>query len=102
MRKIISALLIGLLFTTVYVDASAKKGKKIYMRKMKRDCGFNGRIFATKHTKRQWKKLKNKKQFTAEVKKICPKAKRYKKSYNKHLYDFVYKYASDSGKVPAC
>lgn len=92
---------LGLAFLTTSAVADVKKGQKLYLKKLKAPCGFNGSEFARKHTQDQWEKIHEAGKFAAEVKKICPKAK-IKAKYVPHLYDFSYEYASDSGVVPSC
>jgi hypothetical protein len=96
------AALFGAAMLTTTVSADVNKGKKLYSKKLKKACGFNGAKFAKKHTQAQWEAVKD--NMAAEIKKICPAAKDsdVKSKYLKHYYDFAHKYASDSGNVPAC
>jgi hypothetical protein len=96
----LTALLGFTLFSTV-ASADVKKGQKIFLKKLKAPCGFNGAKFALKHTQDEWESIKGAGQFVAETKKLCPKAK-IKAKYVPDVYDFVYEYASDSGNVPSC
>jgi hypothetical protein len=93
-------LALGLMATTASADAA--KGQKIYSKKLKSACGFNGAKFAAKHSQDEWEEIYEEGKFGDEIKKLCPKAPNLKKSYLKHLYDFAYEYANDSGNVPAC
>ena len=95
------AALFGVALLSGAANADIKKGQKIYLKKLKAACGFNGAKFAVKHTQDEWEALKESGKFGAEVKKICPKS-HLKPKYENDLYDFVYEYASDSGKVPSC
>ncbi len=95
------AALFGVALLSGAASADIKKGQKIYLKKLKAACGFNGAKFAVKHTQDEWEALKESGKFGAEVKKICPKS-HLKPKYENDLYDFVYEYASDSGKVPSC
>jgi len=99
--KLTVATLLGMavLFTTASADVN--KGKKVYMKKLKAACGFNGAKFATKHTQDEWESMKGAGKFGAEVKNICPKS-HLKPKYENDIYDFSYEYASDSGNVPSC
>ncbi|MCB4779535.1 MAG: cytochrome C [Sulfurovum sp.] len=101
MTKFIVAILLGVVVFSSTASASVEKGKKIYMKKLKSVCGFNGAKFAIKHTQDEWEKLKDEGKFQKEVQKICPKAK-LKSKYVNDVYDFAYEYASDSGNVPSC
>ena len=98
------AALLGASFVSTAAFADAGKGQRIYQKKLKNVCGFNGAKFAAKHTQDEWEELKDEGKFEDEIQKLCPK---YKKGYLnekqlEHVYDFAYKYASDSGEVPSC
>lgn len=84
-------------------SASVAKGQKLYSKKLKGACGFTGAKFAAKHTQDEWETIKNAGKFGDEVVKICPKMKgKFKDKWSNDIYDFSYKYASDSGNVPSC
>jgi hypothetical protein len=83
-------------------SADAAKGKKLYIKKLKANCGFNGAKFAAKHTQDEWESIKNGGKMVEEIKKICPKVKNFNAKYAPDIYDFAYEYASDSGNVPSC
>jgi len=101
--KVFLVALIGIGFTTMTVSANAEKGQKIVLSKIKikKACHFNGAVLAKKHTQSQWKAIYSGGKLAGELKSICPSAKPLKKKYAKDVYDFVYKYASDSGNVPS-
>ena len=99
--KIAIAALLGLAVLSTTATADVKKGQKIYLKKMKKSCGFSGAKFAHKHTQDQWEEIKEAGKFSAEVSKICAGLK-LKSKYENHIYDFAYEYASDSGNVPSC
>ena len=103
MALILTAML-GVSFVGTTAFASASKGKRIYQKKLKRPCGFNGAKFAAKHTQDEWEEIYEDGKFEDEIIKICPKVRKgyLKKGWLKHIYDFAYKYASDSGNVPSC
>jgi hypothetical protein len=94
---------------SVTLFADAKQGQKFYLKKLKSSCkkaGLkSGAMFAVKHDRRGWQKLKESGELKAEWQEICPKAtkkiKRMKEKDVKNLYDFVWKYASD-GEQPSC
>ena len=105
LKKILITLftvVIGLSFVSTSLFASSSKGQKIIINKLKKPCGFNGAVLAKKHTQFEWKALEDAGKLNDELVKICPKAKPIKKKYVKHVYDFLYNYASDSGNVPSC
>jgi len=101
--KVFLVALIGVGFTTMTVSANADKGQKIILSKVKikKACHFNGAVLAKKHTQSQWKAIYSGGKLADELKTICPTAKPLKKKYAKDVYDFVHKYASDSGNVPS-
>lgn len=110
MKKLLSILaasflLLGAVATTASADAA--KGQKIYLKKMKNLCGFNGAKFAAKHSQDEWEEFKDEGKFAEELGSLCPKgAKMFTgakfERYLDDLYDFAYEYANDSGNVPAC
>lgn len=90
------------LFVSVSAQADEKKGQKIIIKKLKKDCGFNGAELAKKHTQADWKTIFEAGNLPAEIKTICPNSKPLKEKYYPHVYDFLYNYALDSGNVPSC
>ncbi len=92
----------GLFVFTNSAFADAAKGQKIIIKKLKKDCGFNGAVLASKHTQDEWKKINDKGALNDEILKLCPKASPLKDSYIPHVYDFLFDYASDSGNIPSC
>ena len=102
MTKLAVAALLGMTLLSSTASADVKKGQKIYLKKMKAPCGFNGVKFAQSHTQDEWEAIHEAGKFEDEVKKICPKLKKFKAKYVDDVYDFAYEYASDSGNVPAC
>lgn len=99
-----------LIITTLFVVgmaatptlADVNKGQKIFIKKMKKPCGFNGGEMSKKHTQAEWKAINDAGKLNEELLLECPEAKPLKDSYLPHVYDFLYNYASDSGNVPAC
>jgi len=100
-------LIAAILSTTlipVHSMADAKKGKRIYKKRMYKKCGFSGVKFARHHTQAEWETLYEKRKFQAEALKICPKidtAKIKPKNWN-DLYDFSVKYAKDGVAPNGC
>ncbi len=107
--SIVMAAMLGLSLLSTAAMADAKHGQKFYLKKLSGKCrkdGIkNGGIFAKKHTRSQWDKLKEKGLLKKEWKSICPhaakKIKKMKKKDVKNLFDFVWKYAKD-GEEPSC
>lgn len=97
-----SALVLGVATTTASADVV--KGQKLFSKKLKAGCGFNGAKFAAKHTQDEWDKIYNSGNFKSEIGKICPNVDldSIKDSYLPHIYDFSHEYANDSGNVPSC
>ncbi len=104
MKKIVMAVMV--VVVAVFISGGAfadeKKGQKIIIKKLKADCGFNGGELAKKHTQNEWKKIYEAGSLPAEIKAICPQSKPLKDKFYPHVYDFLYSYAVDSGKVPSC
>ncbi|NOZ90293.1 MAG: cytochrome C [Epsilonproteobacteria bacterium] len=100
-RKLIPVVCLGISLTTSVSFADIIKGQKIYTKKLKPSCGINGGRFAAKHTQEEWDKIYNMGKMSDEISKICHGVK-LENSLIKHVHDFVKKYASDSGNVPAC
>lgn len=105
MKKICTILFV-LAIATSFVSAPAfadvNKGQKIFIKLMKKPCGFTGGDMAKKHTQEEWESINDAEKLNDALIKECPNAKPLKDSYLQHVYDFLYNYASDSGNVPAC
>ncbi len=107
MKKLLGAIFIailGLSFVSTSAFADSAKGQKLYLKKLKRACGFNGAVMSKKHTQAEWKAIYDAGKLKQEIKKFCPKVKdkALKKRYIKNYFDFFYNFASDSGNVPSC
>jgi Spy/CpxP family protein refolding chaperone len=121
MKKLVSLMMaaflaVGLVSTASFADA--KKGQKLILKKFKKPLGMNGTKFATMHTQAEWAKLFGADKPGGKVGDITPfieafgsKSEKLKKYISKdkfknknaqHVYDFVHKYAKDSGEVPSC
>ena len=99
---LVSAFVLG--FSASTLSASSAKGQKIFILKFKEPCGFNGAVFAAKHSQSQWQEIKDNGNFKNEFMKICPNVKEsdIKDRWVPHIFDFSYEYANDSGNVPSC
>jgi hypothetical protein len=106
MKRLSKILLAGAvvlsLGTTSAFAGNAVKGQKLFIKKYKEACGFNGAQMAGKHTQDEWEALMEDGKIADEMKKFCPNIKEVKEKFVPHLYEFYYKYASDSGNVPSC
>jgi len=106
MKKIITLIVMALFVmvsTPSIATAGAKKGQKIFKKKLRKKCRFSGVKFARYHTQGEWEEIFDDGKFPQEAKKICPrlKLKKIKPSWWEHVYEFSYMYAKD-GKVPKC
>lgn len=104
-KNILRLVVISMLSLVVFSSntyASSSKGQKIVIKKLKKDCGFDGGKLALKHTQDEWSDIIKDGNLGAEIKKICPKSKPLKLKYIGHVGDFLFEYASDSGNVPSC
>lgn len=99
---ILCALIITAGWITTPVFADVNKGQKIFIKMMKKPCGFTGGEMAKKHTQAEWKEINDAGKLNDEMIKQCPDAKPLNEKYLPHVYDFLHNYASDSGNVPAC
>ena len=105
MKKLLKIAMVGVLtlgIGSTIVNADSVKGQKIFIKKFKKSCGFNGGVMAKKHTQDEWKSIYENGKLNDELLKQCPKAKKAKTKYLKHMYEFFFNYASDSGNVPSC
>lgn len=105
MKKYIFLIMIAVFtagFVASPVFADVNKGQKIFIKKMKKPCGFTGGEMAKKKTQAEWKAIQDAGKLNEELLKECPDAKPLKDSFVPHVYDFLFNYASDSGNVPAC
>jgi hypothetical protein len=100
--KVLGFVVLGITFFSTNATADIAKGQKIFIKKYKKSCGFNGGVMAKKHTQKEWKEIYDSGKLNDELLKQCPKAKEAKEKYLKHMYDFFFNYASDSGNVPSC
>jgi len=101
--KIALSAVVMLSLGATVASASAAKGQKLYVKKLKKVCGFNGGVFAKKHTQDEWDAI-GVKGMSKEIKKICPNVtkKALKAKYMEDYLDFAHDFASDSGSVPSC
>lgn len=99
--KIAIVVFAGLVAFPTAATADVNRGQKIYIKKLKAACGFDGGQFAIKHTQKEWADIKAVGKFADEIIKICPKGKIDAK-FLPDLYDFTYHYGRGSGNVPSC
>ena len=82
--------------------ADATMGADIFKKEMRTVCGFSGNVMAKKHTQNEWKHLYEAGTHKAEMLLLCPDAKPLSDASLKHLYDFLYHFAIDSGNTALC
>ena len=104
---LLAALVAGSVFSTSAM-ADAKKGQKLYLKKLKackKDGIKTGHDFALKNDRAGWAALKADGKLVDTWIANCPhgekKIKKFKPKHVNDLYDFVHKYASD-GEQPSC
>ena len=99
LKTVLASVLILAVGTTV-ASADVNKGKKLYMKKLRKACNVSGAVIAGD----EWSELNAEGKIADEIKTICPKVKEkdLKDKYLEHYYDFFKEYGSDSGNVPSC
>ena len=75
MIKIILTAVVLLSLGSVSASADASKGQRLYLKKLKSVCGFNGAKMAEKHSTIEWEKLHDANKIADEIRKECPKVK---------------------------
>lgn len=102
--KVVLGSLLILSVAATAASADARKGQRYYQKFLHHACGFKGSEMAIKHTQAEWKSIYESGNLPKELKGYCPKAKdkAFKEKFMESYYDFLFKYASDSGNVPSC
>ena len=107
-KKVALATLMGLSLLSTSASADADKGQRIYQKKLKTVCGISGGVFAAKNDQATWEEAKDNGTLGEVMTEACPagaeffKSENYNNKFSSHLYDFVNKFASDSGNIPSC
>jgi len=92
------AVLMFIWMTTL--SAEVIKGQRIYTKHLQSQCkNMSGANFAAKHSQDEWEEIYDAGTLASEIKSICG-GKGLNEKFLPHIYDFVYEYANDSGKVP--
>jgi len=106
MKKIISLFAVVVFISislNINAEASVIRGKRYYIKLLKKPCGFKGDVMGKHHTKQEWRNMYRKGTLALEIKRICPNiTATISKKKQKHLYHFLSSFASDSGNVPSC
>ncbi len=112
MNKFLISVLSISIFTSIALDAAVYKGQREFVKKCVK-CHKSGQVFVSTKKKREWNVfMKNKGEKLAEVH-MQSKNEDAEDSHeyfdsrgftknSKHLKDFLFEYAADSGNVPAC
>ena len=107
-KKVALATLMGLSLLGTAASADADKGQRIYQKKLKSVCGVSGAVFAAKNDQGTWEEAKDNGTLGDLMTESCPAGEeffhsdKFNSKYSSHLYDFVNKFASDSGNIPSC
>jgi len=102
LMKLILSGAITLAVSSTVANANVAKGQKLFVKKLKSDCGMTGAKIAAKHSQDEWEAINDAGKLSDEIKTLCPKVKSVKEKFIPHYYDFFYEYANDSGNVPSC
>ncbi len=99
--KLLKIIFIFILFLT-FSNGNSFNGHKIYLKKLRNNCGLSAYAFTSKYTQKEWKDFFRKGTFEEKILEICPKLKKDKlEEINlQDIFDFAYKYAKDSHNVP--
>lgn len=102
MKKTIIGFLISLgLVTSLSADANI--GQKVYSQMFKDKCEMSGTKFAASYSQNEWQDILDSGEFEATMKELCnDNIDAVPQKFVPHLFDFVHKYANDSGNVPSC
>ena len=102
--KVVAGVALIMSMGSVTLNADVSKGQRLYLKKLKSVCGFNGAIMADKHTVDEWEEIYESGKLPSTIKEACPKVKdsSLKEKYMKHYRDFFKEYGSDSGNIPSC
>jgi len=103
--KTLGFTVMSVLFTSIFMPtvamADAKKGQKLYKKKMQKKCKLASSIFARNHTQDEWEEIYEDGLFKKETQKICPQLdidKFNDKQWN-DIYEFTYKFGI-GGEIP--
>ncbi len=81
---------------TNYASADALKGKSIYVKEIKSDCGgMREGKFTRTHLQDGWQKIQKEGKLKDEIKRICPNVKdeALTEEKLKHYFDFIMMFA---------
>ncbi len=77
------------------------EGKKIFIRNLQTPCELSATSLAAMHSQDEWEAIVQAGEFEEEIIKICPKLEgEYNQTWSPSLYQFVYRYANDTGDIP--
>jgi len=103
MKKLLTLIVISILgvsFLSTQSFASVDgKGNRIFLKKLRKTCGFNGFVMAKKHTQKEWQEIYKSGNLNAEMESFCPGAKDFKEDEEMFVATFLHSFASDSGTI---
>lgn len=106
--KKLSISIVLALFTITFIPtismADAKKGHKLYKKKLQKKCKVPGSIFARKHTQDEWEEIYEDGLFKEETKKLCPlvNIEKIKEKQWQDIYEFIYKHGIGGVALSGC
>jgi len=91
------------LFLLTDVQASISGGKRLYLEKLRKPCGFTGDKMGLMYNKKEWRYFFKNNMLNIEIKRICPDSTLLtdKKDIS-NIYDFLKTFAKDSHNIPDC
>ncbi len=107
MKRLLMKLSTAILMISIlpsYSSASVALGKKTYIKKFYKKCGFSSVKFAKKHKQGEWEEIYLSGNLPLEAKKICPKLEisLIKSESWENVYQYVTKYAKDGVAANGC
>ena len=95
-------IVLALCFFTTFGLADATIGADVFKKELRKVCGFSGNVMAKKHTQKEWQQIYEMGTLQEELQFFCPDFKSLNNVSLKHVYDFLYNFASDSGNTALC
>ena len=82
--------------------ANPERGQKLFATKIFNECGITCNVMAKNHTQDEWENLHKNNKVMDTLSDKCPIIGEFNKKEVQVIYEYMYEYASDSGKVAAC
>jgi len=107
MKKVTTLAMAALLGLSVAATSAmadqADIGQRVYLQAFADACGMNGTKFAAQHSQVEWEEILEDGLFESRMIEICGgNIEAVPERFIPALFDFVHKYANDSGNVPSC